>query len=138
MLESLEILPQIHLGAMAKLLLLYCVFLLSIVFVVLPDFTTERYDFFLFSDQKLTAQTYIYFLCEHLVMIILSYIIFAESKKHRGALWVFFMLMICDLVDYILGYNEVWVKLSAFPVSFNTVSVLIFGLVIINEWINSR
>jgi hypothetical protein len=118
---------------MLKLLLLYCTFLIGIVFLLLPMGNTPV-DWFLFSDMELTAHTHVYFIGERVTLIILAYIIAAESVKYRQATWVFFWLMVGDLVDYCLSYNAVWFYCGSIPVSMNVVKGLVFGLVIINEW----
>lgn len=42
-----------------------------------------------------------------------------------------------DVIDYVVGYNSVWFRFQGFPVSMNTVSVCIFGVAIIREWIRT-
>lgn len=118
---------------MDKLLLLFAVFLLGVVFLVLPADTTPI-DYFLFSDMKLPFATHVYFIGEKLTMIVLAYIIAVEAKEYRGAIWCFFVLVVVDLCDYLLSYGAVWFHLSGFPVSMNTLKVSIFGLAILNEW----
>lgn len=118
---------------MDKLLLLLCVFLVGVVFLVLPADTTPI-DYFLFADVKLPFATHVYFICEKLVVIVLAYIIAVEAVEYREAIWCFFVLVVVDLCDYLLSYSSVWFHLSGFPVSINTLKVTIFGLAILNEW----
>lgn len=122
---------------MDKLLLLFAVFLLGVVFLVL-DLDTIPIDYFLFSDIKLPLATHVYFISEKLIVLILSYIIANEAIEYKGALWIFFGLVVVDLFDYCLTYSCVWytVHISSFviPVSMNTLKVTIFGLAILNEW----
>lgn len=118
---------------MDKLLLLFAVFLLGVVFLVLPEDTTPI-DYFLFSDVKLPFATHVYFIGEKLSMIVLAYIIALEAKEYREAIWCFFVLVVVDLCDYLASYGAVWFHLSGFPVSMNTLKVSIFGLAILNEW----
>jgi hypothetical protein len=99
---------------------------------------TEPTDWFLFSDMKLTLKTHIYFMCEKIIMIILSWIIAAESRTYRGALQVFFWLMVVDFVDYLLSYGSIWFRLAGFPVSMNIVKCIVFGIVVSNEWIRTH
>jgi hypothetical protein len=104
----------------------------GLVFIVIPK--TEPIDWFLFSDIKVTLQTHVYFICERLVLVIMAWIIVNESKEYRGALWIFFALIVMDVVDYIVGYNSVWFRFHGFPVSMNTVSAVVFAFVILKEW----
>lgn len=120
---------------MSKLLFLFLTFVLGLVFVIIPQ--TESREWFLTSDMKLTLATHVYFVCEKLVLIVLAYIIASEERNYRGAVQVFFWLLVADLVDYFLTYGSIWFKLVDFPVSMNTTKVFIFGLVIAKEWIKS-
>lgn len=120
---------------MSKLLLLFLTFVFGLVFVIIPQ--TEPRDWFLFSEMKLTLATHMYFICEKLVLIVLAYIIAAEERNYRRAVQIFFWLLVVDLVDYFLTYGSIWFKLGGFPVSMNTVKVIIFGIVISKEWYKS-
>lgn len=117
---------------MTKLLLLYSTFLLGFVFMFIPD-KIEPYDYFLFSDMKLYFGTYIYFICEKIVLIVLSYVVVNEATEYRGVIWIFFWLVCADLVDFLLCYGGVWFSLGSVPVSMNVVKVFVFGGVVINE-----
>lgn len=118
---------------MSKLLLLYTVFIAGLVYLVLPDFT-EQLDFFPLYEMKLNPATHIYFICEKLTMIVLAYVIYNEATKYRGAIHIFFLLLCADLVDYLLCYGAVWGYVNGFPISFNVIKCLIFGLTILYVW----
>lgn len=117
---------------MSKLLLLYCTFILGLLFMFIPD-KVEPYDYFLFSDMQLYFGTYIYFICEKIVLIVLSYVVVNEATEYRGVIWIFFWLVCADLVDFLLCYGEVWFSLGSVPVSMNVVKAFVFGVVLINE-----
>ena len=117
---------------MGKLLLLYSTLLFGLIFLIIPDWYTP-YDFFLFSDMKISGANFIYLVGERSVLIILAYIIVSESKEYDDALWVFFYLMVADLIDFILSYNSLWFSIGNFPVSMNIVKAFVFGGVILNE-----
>lgn len=114
-----------------KLILLSVTILLGLVFMALPDNTTPK-DFFLFYDINLTFQTYVYFLFEHFIIIILSYIIAVESRQYKNEVRIFFWLQVLDLVDYVLTYNTPWFHVFNFPISMNVIMVTVFGLTIYN------
>lgn len=118
---------------MNKLFLILLTFIFGLVFLISP--ITEPIDLFLFSDIKITVQTHIYFICEKLVLVILAWIIAAESKEYRTALQVFFWLVVVDFIDYIFTYNSIWFRLYGFPISMNIMKVAIFGFVVSREWI---
>lgn len=121
---------------MSKLLLLYSTLLIGVVFLLLPEIGSQI-DFFLFSDVKLTGTQYIYFLCEKAVLIVLAFIIANEATEYRQAIWCFFWLFVLDLVDYLLCYNQVWFFYKSIPISMNVFKSVVFGIVILQEWIRS-
>lgn len=121
---------------MSKLILLFLVMVLGLVFLI-PMETIAVKRFF-FSNVQITLQTYIYFVCEKLVLIILVWIIVAEETKYRWACKVFFWLMVIDLVDFFATYNSIWFRLAGLPVSMNIVKCTIFGLIVAKEWITLK
>lgn len=100
--------------------------------MLLPEMD-KPVDFFLFSDMLLYPATHIYFIGEKATLIILSYIIVNEATDYKDSLWMFFWLMVADLVDYMLIYNEVWFYVHNFPVSMNVIKSVVFGLMITRE-----
>lgn len=117
---------------MYRLILLYVVILMGLVFMALPDNTVAK-DFFPLYDIKLTFQTYVYFLFEHFGMIILSYILAVEVRKYRREVYFFFWLQVVDMIDYVMTYNTTWFEVGDIQVSMNLISVLVFGIVILTR-----
>lgn len=117
---------------MSKLLLLYLTFIVGLVFLLIPDAVHTK-DFFPFYDIQMYPKTYIYFILEKSILIILAVIIANEETQYKEALRIFVGLLCFDLIDYFLTYNTVWFHVGIFPVSMNTTKSLIFGLVIIRE-----
>jgi len=105
---------------------------IKMTFMLVP-FGGVAYSFFYFSDVQLTIHTYVYFLCEHIGYILLSYIIYSESDKYEVPLFTFFCLMVADTFDYMLSYNSTWVTIGSFPITMNTAIVVIFGMAILYE-----
>jgi len=121
---------------MSKLLLLYLTLLVGLFFLIAPE-PVHTYDYFPFSDMRLYPATYIYFICERLVLIVLSGIIANEATEYKPELKVFFFLMCADLVDFLLCYNNIWFHVGSFPMSMNVAKSIIFGLTILNAWIRN-
>lgn len=119
---------------MSKLVLLWLTLTVSILYLLFP-FTSATHDYFLFSDQQLTFPMHVWFICEKLILVIFAYIIATESTAYKSTLNLFFYLQIFRLVDYLLCYNEVWLWIGPVPVSANVLSVLVFGLMVANEYI---
>ena len=84
---------------------------------------------FPFSDMKLNADTYVYFLFEHVILIILAWIIWDITKDKIVSIYL--VIQIIDLFDYILNYGEPWFDTSI--VTYNTIKVCIFGVAILYE-----
>jgi len=117
---------------MSKLLLLYGILLIGLIFLIMPDWHTPH-DFFLFSNMKLTGAMHIYFIGEKAGLIILAYILANESKLYQQATWIFFWLLVADLGDYLLSYSSIWFSIGNFPISMNILKAVVFGGVIIKE-----
>lgn len=117
---------------MSKLLLLYLTLVVGLVFLLMPS-TSSPHDYFPFYDIELYPKTYVYFILEKSILILLASIIANEATEHRQAIWIFVFLLVADLIDYVFTYNTVWFYQGIFPVSMNTVKVVIFGIVLLNE-----
>jgi hypothetical protein len=90
-------------------------------------------DPFPLAEQRIYAESYAYYLWEHLAWITVSYVLMVEVPKHRPFLKAFLFLNVFDMVDYMLTYNSIWFKVWFIPVSFNVVSFLFMVMVFINE-----
>jgi hypothetical protein len=84
---------------------------------------------FMFSDVVLHADTYVYFVMEHIIKILLVLVIWELDKANRVAISTLLALEFMDLVDFVLTYNSVWFKF----ISMNTIAPIIFGLAIVYE-----
>lgn len=121
---------------MSKLILLWLVFVLGLVWLLFPyDPNPDNWiAFFPLSDQKLPWQNYVFHACEKLIFVIFSWVILQESDKYRFALWVFFGIQVLRFGDYFLTYNEVWgYPLDGVPLTSTTLGMIVFGLCIVYE-----
>lgn len=107
--------------------------LMGILFLALP-YSEVTKDYFVLSDQRLTLQTHVWFVCNKLVFIIFAYIIANESTEYRLALKVFFWIQVLKFVDYLICYNEVWLRIWGMPFSSTTLGILVFSLFIGYEY----
>ncbi len=117
---------------MTRVLLLFITLAFSIVFLF---YRPEGDIGFLFSDVKLHADTWVYFLFEHLILVILAYVIYDIEPRYRVSATVFLFIQIADTVDYCLTYGEPWAE--NLP-SWNILKVVIFGLAIAVEFQKHR
>lgn len=121
---------------MSKLVLLYLTFVVGLVFLILPEQVSTK-DYFPLYDIQMYLSTYVYFILEKSILILLAAMIYNESTEYRGELKIFVFLLIFDLIDYFLTYNTVWFRIGEFPVSMNIMKCILFGLTIINAWIRT-
>lgn len=119
---------------MSKLILLWLTLSVTILYLAVPYSEVTR-DYFLLADQQLTLQMHVWFICEKLILVVFAWIIANEATEYRGALKIFFWLTVLKFLDYVLCYNNVWVRIWDIPFSANTLCILIFGLTICYEWI---
>jgi hypothetical protein len=116
------------------LLLLLSTLVMSAVFLLTKTGNYKTfYPYFPFNqDVVLTRDTYVYFLFERLIMVVMSLFIYVESSKFRTALKVFVFIQVFDAIDYVLTYNKTWV-LEGFLISWDVLKVALFSLAIAHE-----
>lgn len=95
--------------------------------------TPDPFYFMDFPTGGICWQTYVYMICEYIVIMIFVGIIATEAKEYRLAIWVFFWLVFADLIDYLLTYNSIWFY-AGIPISMNVLKCFIFGITIFYEW----
>lgn len=118
------------------LVIVYCSFLVSMLFSLIPK-STVTYDLFLFYDIKLSAQTYVYFFCEHISRLMIFYAFYLVIL--RPELRIIFWLEVIDLIDFSLTYNETWFKILGYALEFNDIKlVLVFILILQSLWKQHR
>lgn len=116
---------------MSKLILLFLILVVRTVFTfVKPTGITMSFPL---DDMVVSLEFYIYCLGEKLAFIILANMVAEESVKYRNVLWVFFWLMVADLVDFVLIYNNEWVLIGKFAITLNNIAAMIFAFVILKE-----
>lgn len=116
-----------------KLALLFITLIIGMVFLSISEGDTGMIGFW-FVDYEVRFQDWTYFLGDHLIKIILAYLILSESVKHRLALKTFLLIQILDMVDYMATFNTKWFSVGGFDVSFNIVACVIFTSAIVYEY----
>jgi len=125
------------------LFILLLTLVLSALFSIVKTDDRTEYSFFCndinrlcISEVELTINTFVYFLFEHLILVIFSIYILLESTKFRMALKVFMWIQIVDVFDYLIAYGQTWFYLSGYPMSWNILKVSVFTLAIAQEVLN--
>lgn len=115
-----------------KLALLFVCLIIGMVFLSISDGDTGMIGFW-FVDYQIRFQDWTYFLGDHLIKIILAYVIFAESIKYRLALKAFLWIQILDTLDYLATFNTKWINVG-YGITFNSIASVIFAFIIVYEY----
>ena len=113
---------------MVRLLLILSTLIFSTLFLF---YNPQEEMGFVFSDYKVPIQTYYYFLFEHLILVILAYVIFTLEPKYKAAAVTFIVIQMIDTADYLLNYGEPWFDSKVF--TWNTIKVCLFSGAILYE-----
>lgn len=113
---------------MTRLLLILTTLAFSVVFMLFNVHGTMGFPY---SEMTLTTETWFYFLFEHLILVLLAIVILDLEHEYKYSAGTFLIIEIVDTVDYCLSYGEIFM-------SWNTVKVVIFGLVALAEVIRHK
>lgn len=112
---------------MVRLFIILFTLSCSTFFLFVP---TEGEIGFLLSDIKLAPDTYVWMLCEHLVIVGLAVVIVLQERTYFKSAFVFLGLQMIDTIGWIIAYDD---PLKDLPFTFNEVKIVIFFLAIVNE-----
>lgn len=118
---------------MNRALLVYIVFFMGMVFMATPR--GVQFDPFLLSDRVIHVEDWFYYLWEHIIKIVLFYIVWKESTEYLKFFQFMYWFQWVDLIDYVLLYNEVWFYVGIVPISANTVGFVTAGIVLFHDHI---
>jgi len=109
------------------LLFTFASFAVLLSFQIFPDGPAK--DYFLFSEQKITLQSHIYYASENVsrALLILSLLIATKHLQLKVAFLIFFVLEIITLADYMLTYNSGYI-INDFD--SNTIKLVIYSITI--------
>jgi hypothetical protein len=121
-------------AAMVKLYWLWLSMVVVMMFVLFPYSDTE-YSMFPYSIKTIPIQNYVYYITEHLVYIIFTWVIYTMSTEYRIAFLWFFWLQVFKLADYLVCYNKTWVRIWNVPFNSNVLCIMLFTMVIFYYYI---
>lgn len=84
---------------------------------------------FMFSDTILSADTWVYFLFEHIILVLLAIVIVELEPRYKLSAITYLFIQLADTLDYILTYGEPWFSF----ISWNMIKILIFIMAITYE-----
>jgi hypothetical protein len=86
-----------------------------------------RYDLFPYSDHKITLENYVYYIFEHLFLMLILFMWFCECSDYsKDYVRAFLILQSVDFIDYLLSYNAEYFTLYNYPVSYNTIMIFTY------------
>lgn len=110
------------------LLIVYCSFLVTMLFSLIPK-SDEKFDLFLLYDKQISMQSYAYYFCEHISKTMIFYALWMAYQ--RVELRIVFFMEVIDLIDFVIIYNETWFKVLGFSLEYNDIKLVIVAILII-------
>ncbi|HZI24816.1 MAG TPA: hypothetical protein VFD46_07060 [Chryseolinea sp.] len=111
---------------------LYSAYIVTLIFMLLPESNAEVLGYPFGYDGKLTVRTYVYFACERIGLMILFYSIARAITKYYQHFVILFWLELLGLADYFLSYNSTWFHVGQLSIEFAFIKVLVFSGVVIH------
>lgn len=85
---------------------------------------------FWFNEIRVRVDIWIWMLCEHLVIVGLSVVIFLQERLYLKPMAVLLGLQVIDTIGWLLFYDD---PLKNWPITFNQLKIGIFLLAVVNE-----
>jgi hypothetical protein len=79
---------------------------------------------FPFSDQPITKQTYIWFICYYAIQLIVVHTWYMKFPEWRLVFGVWFIFQAMEFVEYFLTYNEskIWFLIDRHQININVIN----------------
>lgn len=102
--------------------------------------------FSLLCMENIHVESFIYFICEHFIIISIAIMVWQNSQKEQDIKTDRFFVILCmaDFVDYVVSGNNVWWESPKLyftehwffrvPISMNVLMVVCFLLYAIGQW----
>jgi|LakMenEpi03Aug12_release.lakeMendotaPanAssembly.Ray.scaffolds.fasta_scaffold567722_1 hypothetical protein len=105
--------------------------LLGVLFLIAPNNGFDSNPIPLRPDLELTKQTWIYYFCEHLATVLLSFCLYRVTRYEIAK--VFVLIQVIDIIDYVITYNSVWFHFGSVEFSCNTFKMIVLSLFIVKN-----
>lgn len=76
---------------------------------------------FLFSDKLLNRESWVYFLMEHIIAVLISGCLLIKDSTPRSLLWLYFAILLIDGLHFVLFFRDE-------GIGFNLAKVIIYGV----------
>lgn len=109
-------------------LLIFTAIFLKELFLLMPD--GKYIDPFPFYDMRITMQTYFYFACAYVGMMVISFIFTKTLIEFKVVAHVWFVLQAAEFVDYLLTYNTTWFIFLGIGIGITLLKFIILSSII--------
>jgi hypothetical protein len=110
---------------MAKIWILLLTLTISTLFIHVPH--KGEIGFLFNSDVVVSYNQYVWLICQHLIFITLSAIIWSETKSYKRIVSAYVWLQVADAVMFVLAYDD---PLKDSLITWNIIKLVIFVIVI--------
>lgn len=87
----------------------------------------QTFDPFPFYDLDLSIQTYVYFLCHYVSMMVFAYTFMMILISFRPVLVTWFWLQVVEFFDYMLSYNSPWFYILGVGVGITIIKFIVLS-----------
>lgn len=113
------------------MLLIFSTFLLRELWTLFPK-SDALIKPFLFSEQQIGYQTYVWMMCGYAIQIIIYWaLIQIVTDKTHIFFNVVFALAVLEIFEFIFNYNQYWFNISGIGVNITTLRYVILSSIIL-------
>jgi hypothetical protein len=99
----------------------------------LIPFSAHTFDPFPFYDIELNIQTYVYFLCHYVSMMVFAYAFTTLLISFRPILTTWFWLQAVEFIDYLLTYNSPWFYIFTLGIGITVTKFLVLSIISVRQ-----
>lgn len=110
---------------------LYASYIVTLIFMLLPDTDKPVMTFPFGAKYELSLRTYVFHITERIGLMILFYFLGQTFSNYGWALNILFWLELIGIIDYTLTYNWTWFYIGKLSIEFALIKVLAFTGIIL-------
>jgi len=89
---------------------------------------------FLFSNQEIMLQTYVWFACLKLAFMIIAFVLYQYSERYWRFFGTLFYFALAEFIEYFVNYNEPWFRILSIPVDVTSIRYTVLLIMLYNIW----
>lgn len=114
------------------IVLIFTAIFLKELFVLMPENVfIHPFPFFYL---QITVQSYVYFACSYLGMMIIAYIFSKILNQFASVACLWFMIQSVEFVDYLLTYNQPWFDFLGIAIGITLVKFVVLACFILYKF----